>query len=338
MIELSSKINTFYIVLFFILIVLFTIYIYKTTIPQVTTTKRVILITLRSIAFFLMLFLIFEPLLTIIKKKEERPVLAVLLDDSKSMSITDKSGNRVEILKKIIESKEFDELKNIGDVKFFSFGDKTKMFEEFKPDSLKFNADETNISKAIKEATKLLEGKNLKSLLIISDGEYNTGQNPVYLAESFNGQINTIGIGDSSEQKDISITKIITNNIVYKGTKVPVSVFLKSSGYENESISVSLKYEGKTIETKNLNISSGTTEYNLDFLYEPEEEGIKKYNIIASPLKGEITTKNNQKSFFVKVLKNKLKITIIAGAPSHDVSFVKNGLLQDGNIDVKTYT
>lgn len=338
MIELSSKINTFYIVLFFILIVLFTIYIYKTTIPQVTTTKRVILITLRSIAFFLMLFLIFEPLLTIIKKKEEKPVLAVLLDDSKSMSITDKSGNRVEILKKIIESKEFDELKNIGDVKFFSFGDKTKMFEEFKPDSLKFYADVTNISKAIKEATKLLEGKNLKSLLIISDGEYNTGQNPVYLAESFNGQINTIGIGDSSEQKDISITKIITNNIVYKGTKVPVNVFLKSSGYENESISVSLKYEGKTIETKNLNISSGTTEYNLDFLYEPEEEGIKKYNIIASPLKGEITTKNNQKSFFVKVLKNKLKITIIAGAPSHDVSFVKNGLLQDGNIDVKTYT
>jgi len=338
MIELSSKINTFYIILFFILIVFFTIYIYKVTIPQVTTTKKIILITLRSAAFFLILFLIFEPLFTIIKKKEEKPVLAILMDDSKSMSITDKNGNRAEVLKKIIESKVFDQLKDIGEVKFFSFGDKTKMFEEFKFDSLKFNADETNLARAIKDATKSLEGKNLKSLLIITDGEYNTGQNPVYLAESFTGQINTIGIGDSSEQKDISITKIITNNIVYKGTKVPVSVFLKSSGYENESVSVSLKYEGKTIETKNINITGGTTEYNLDFLYEPQEEGIKKYSVVASTLKGEITTKNNQKTFFVKVLKNKLKVIIIAGAPSHDVSFVRNGLIQDGNIDVKTYT
>lgn len=338
MFNLSFKINAFFLFLLLLIVVSFTIYIYRITIPEISKSKKVFLISLRTIAFFLILFLTFEPLFTIITKKEEKPILAVLIDNSKSMSITDNNGTRPELIKKIFSSTLFDEIRKIGDIKFITFGENTKIYNEFSFDSLNFNSNETNLGKGIKETRKLLEGKNLKSILIISDGEYNTGQNPIYLTENFDGKFFTIGIGDSSEQRDISISKIITNNIVYKGTKVPIRAVLKSSGFQNEKVSVSLQYEGKTIYTKNINITGITTEFNIDFEYEPQEEGLKKYNVIVTPLKGEITHKNNQKTFFVKVLKNKLKVTIIAGAPSPDVSFIRNALLQDGNIDVKTYT
>ena len=337
MINLSASISVFYLIVFFLAIGFFTFYIYRITIPAIPRGKKILLVTLRTLSFSLILLLVFEPLLTFINKNQEKPILTVLIDNSKSMSVTDKTGIRSENVKKILESKLFDEIRSIGEVKLVSFSDKSRLFGDFKTDSLSFSGSATDLSKGIKDLKKLFEEKNMRSLLIISDGEYNVGQNPIYQAELFGKQINTIGIGDSSEQKDLSISKIFTNNIVYKDSKVPVNVVLKSSGYQNESVSVSLQYEGKTIDTKKVEIKGGTAEYNLDFIYEPQEEGIKKYSISVTTLAGEVTDKNNRKPFFVKVLKNKIKVSIIAGAPTHDVSFIKNALLADGNIDVKTF-
>lgn len=57
---------------------------------------------------------------------------------------------------------------------------------------------------------------------------------------------------------------------------------------------------------------------------------------MVSKLAGEVTEKNNTKSFFVKILKSRLKVLLIAGAPSPDVAFIKRALVEDKNIQVKT--
>ena len=337
MFNLSTSIDFVFLFIFFILIGLFTYYIYRITIPVIPKRKKILLILLRTFAFSLLLLLIFEPLLTLIKNNKEEPILAVLIDNSKSMSIDEKSYNRSEELKNIINSNIFSEVNQIGKTEYFLFADKLKHINNFTSDSIDFSGNSTDISTGIKEIKKLLNEKNIQSLLIISDGEYNIGQNPIYQAELFGKQINTIGIGDSSEQKDISITKILTNNIVYKDSKVPVNVVLRSSGYKNETVTLSLQYEGNTIETKEVRLKNGSVEYNVDFTFEPKEDGIKKYTASVTSLADEITDQNNRKSFFVKVLPNKIKVTIIAGSPSHDVSFIQNALLADENISVNSF-
>ena len=337
MFNLSTSIDFLFLLIFFILIGLFTYYVYKITIPDIPKKKKILLILLRTLAFSLLLLLIFEPLLTLIKNNKEKPILAILVDNSKSMSIDEKNYNRSEELKKIINSSIFSEIKQVGEIEYFLFSDKLKQVDNFTSDSIDFSGNSTDISAGIKDIKKLLNEKNIQSLLIISDGEYNIGQNPIYQAELFGKQINTIGIGDSSEQKDLSITKILTNNIVYKDSKVPANVVLRSSGYKNEKVNVSLQHEGNTIETKEVELKSGSVEYNIDFTLEPKEDGIKKYTASVTSLADEVTDQNNRKSFYVKVLPNKMKVTIIAGAPSHDVSFIKNTLLSDENISVNSF-
>jgi len=337
MFSLSASIDFVLLFLFFILIVGFTYYVYRVTIPDIPKKKKILLILLRAFAFALLLLLIFEPLLTLIKNNKEEPILAVLIDNSKSMAIEEREYNRSEELKKIINSNLFTEIKQIGNIEYFLFADKLKQIDNFTSDSIDLMGNSTDISTGIKEIKKLFAEKNIQSLLLISDGEYNIGQNPIYQAELFGKQINTIGIGDSTEQKDISITKILTNNIVYKDSKVPVNIILRSVGYKNGTVNVSLQYEGNTIETKQVQLRSGSVEYNVDFTFEPKEEGIKKYSASVTSLSDEITDQNNRKSFYVKVLPNKMKVTIIAGAPSHDVSFIQNALLADDNISVATF-
>jgi hypothetical protein len=253
------------------------------------------------------------------------------------MSLTDKIGDRTQLVKRVINSDIFNAVKNIGDVKFATFSDKVKFSNTISSDSLNFTGNITDISKAIKETKSYFSDRNLQNLIIITDGQYNLGQNPIYQAETFNKPINIIAIGDSSEQKDLSINRVITNNIVYKDSKVPVDVWIKSSGFKNESIDVNLYDEAKLLENKKITLKEGTAEYPVEFTFEPGEEGVKKLSVTVSKFSDEITDKNNKKTFFVKVLKNKIKTLIIAGTPSSDVSFVKNANIQDKNVDVKSF-
>ncbi|MEO8167600.1 MAG: hypothetical protein ABI623_05080, partial [bacterium] len=72
--------------------------------------------------------------------------------------------------------------------------------------------------------------------------------------------------------------------------------------------------------------------------YTPEGEGIKKYSVRVSKLPGELTTANNQRTFLARILKSKLRVLIIAGSPSPDVSVLKQTLREDKNLDVRSLT
>ena len=57
-----------------------------------------------------------------------------------------------------------------------------------------------------------------------------------------------------------------------------------------------------------------------------EKEGIQKFTAEVANLPGELTTQNNRMNFFVKVLKSKLRMALIAGTPSEDVAFIRRAI------------
>ena len=66
--------------------------------------------------------------------------------------------------------------------------------------------------------------------------------------------------------------------------------------------------------------------------------GMKKYSVRISRLPNELTTANNQKSFFPRILKTNSRVLIIAGSPSPDLAIIKQTLSEDRNIEVRSLT
>ncbi|MEK9136674.1 MAG: hypothetical protein AAB393_06080, partial [Bacteroidota bacterium] len=170
------------------------------------------------------------------------------------------------------------------------------------------------------------------------DGTYNLGQNPVYEAERLGVPLYTVGIGDSSEQKDVVITRIAANDLVYNETLAPVDVTIKSSGYTSERVEVVLSEGSKDLDRKTVILGPGTREYPVQLAYTPEGEGLKKYSVKVSSLPEELTARNNQRSFFARVLKSKLRVLILAGSPSPDLSIIKQTLTEEKNLRVRSFT
>jgi len=80
------------------------LWVYRHTVPEVSKGVRATLVTFRSLALAVLLFILFQPVLNLEETVSIDPKVAVLFDDSKSMTVADKQGVRIEILKQLSES------------------------------------------------------------------------------------------------------------------------------------------------------------------------------------------------------------------------------------------
>ncbi len=308
-------------------------FVYRTTVPPVPPFRRYLLIVLRSLALMLLILALCQPVFKLTRQSALQPAVAVLVDNSLSMSLTDGVGNREQLLRSMISGKTLGELSAVARVELFTFSPSLRGVNK---DSLRLNGTSTDIASALRSIrNKSLP--QLKAVLLLSDGNYNTGENPLDEAGKISTPIFCAGIGDSLEQKDIVVQKLLTNSIAYVQSSVPVDATVKVTGFENRKLPVNLLEDGKQLDQQFITLppssSSRTAEYPVHFTFTPATEGIKKYTVSVPVLEGEVTKNNNAKSVFVKILKSKMRVAVIAGAPSVDVSAVVQALHADPNIE-----
>ena len=337
-IEFGFTTSTFIILLLLVASAAVSYFIYRYTIPPVARAKRVLLTLLRAVALFLLLAFLFEPLIRLVFISQQPPVVAVLVDNSKSMGITDRVVKRKEEVRGLLASSVLSGMAGPAEARYFTFGSLLRPMASANPDSLALNEDATDISAALHALSTEKEPQNIHAVLLVTDGAYNLGQNPIYEAEQLGIPVYAVGVGDSSEQKDVLITRVSANELVYNETLAPVDLSVKTSGYDGERIDVTLHEGTRELDRKTLTLGAGTREYPVRLSYTPQGEGLKKYTVKISSLPGELTTGNNQKSFFAKVLKSKLRVVLVAGAPSPDLSIIKQTLIEEKNLEVRSFT
>jgi len=327
--NISFQINWFFLVGFALLLAGYTIFVYRTTVPEISRQKKILLTLLRILALILLFLLIFEPLLKIEKKKIIQPVNYFFIDNSKSLKqFEDKSSFISEIFLNEVEKLPS------GTLKLFSFG--SNVSQELKSDSAKFSFTEptTNFSKIF---TSLQKEENIASITIVSDGIITEGTSPQYQAEKLNVPVFTIGVGDSTTKKDISIQNILHNEFLYAVTSTPFIISVLQRGFSGTKATLSLLEDNALLEAKEISFTESELQ-NIEFLYKPNSSGEKKISFVLSPLQNEYSIENNKQSVFVKVLDSKLSIVLLAGAPSADVTFIKNSLQADTNNFVQSFT
>ncbi|MBF8295004.1 MAG: hypothetical protein HW389_1549 [Bacteroidetes bacterium] len=310
---------------------------YRFTIPPVSRTLRVTFMLLRGLGLFLLFLLLGEPLLSLVYHRFEKPVLAVLIDQSRSMTIQDKTGDRRAIMLKALDSPELQTVEANSDVLFGVFDTKLHLLQSFAKDSISFRGEGTDIGGALKQLKDLTSGRNIQGVLLISDGNATTGPSPLFEAEEAGLPVFAVGIGDTNEPHDVLVQKVLANTITYVGNKVPVNATLKSSGLNNERVEVTLLEGGKMLDRKTVLLEPGMRQYDVPLSFIPDLDGTKKITVEVSQLPGEVSYQNNRSSFYVKVLKSKMPVVMIAGGPSADVAAVRRALRDDPNIEVRSF-
>jgi hypothetical protein len=331
-IDLSLSFNYIYFVIGVIILAGYSYYVYRYTLPPVSNFKRYFLLILRSLALALLLFIFFEPVITLTKKIILTPTNLFYFDDSRSMLIDDKT-NRLATIKDLIKKINNSSIDKNNE--YFSFGSSVKLLNGDNLNQLKFSEPYTDFASIFRDIKQT--DKNIVSITIVSDGVITEGSTPIYTAEKLGIPVFTVGIGDSSRQNDIQIKNIIHNDFIYAETPTTILATILNSGFSDKPASVSLFDGNQLLEQKNIILDkSGVNSVSFD--YTPKQSGEKKLSVKIDKVKGESTLLNNQKIFYINVLSNKINVLLIAGSPSPDLTFIKNTLSNDNNLTVNTLT
>ncbi|MEO5928289.1 MAG: vWA domain-containing protein [Candidatus Kapaibacterium sp.] len=313
----------------------FAIYSYRRTSPPVPPLRRWTLITLRTLGIGLLLLALFEPVLSLLNINAEQPEVVVAIDNSESMTLAGSDSSRIAearaIATRLVGSKLAER------IRFVTFSDSAKPLAAYRPDSLRAIGGETRMESPFTLAADSLRRKNIRAIVVMSDGRYNTGANPLFAAEGLGVPVYAVGMGDSIEPRDLSVQQIFTNEIAYLGTELPVEVRVKSAGYADGNATLTLRDDNGVVASQQIALAPGTNEYTANFLYKPHAEGIAKLRAEIGGGGQELTPKNNSRTAYVKVKSNKRRYVMISGAPNPDVAFLRRLLSVDQNIEVKSF-
>ena len=317
-------------------------WVYRHTVPALSPAKRLSLTALRTATLCLVLFLLFKPILQNIINTEQPPLLAVLVDDSQSLQMkVAEETDSLDISEETRAAVQSFAGQNVpGRVRYFRFAgeiDEIDADQSATADSLQFDGNRTNMSHALAYVREQFKDENLQGVLVISDGQYNTGRNPIYLAERYPVPIHTVVVGDTTHRRDLQIRRVTTNDIAYVDDTLPIQVGLLSEGFDGERVTVSLFENGTLLTRASVDLPAGTTEIPVELLHTPETEGLHRYSIAVTRLEEEVTYRNNTESFAVRVLENKKRILLLAAGPEPDVAAIQQLLALDSNIEVSAF-
>lgn len=309
-----------------LILIFFSYFVYRYTLPRVSKSSRFILTAIRSSILLLVLLLIFEPFLQIVSDNAKTKSVYVLIDNSNSIAVKDSSNrkNQIENL-----SNKLSSIQNLN-VIFFSFGNKIDSLPA-NDKNITLNNSQTDFEKVSTFLAK--RQAEVKTAVIISDGIITSGIDPIYQLEKLPYPILTVGIGDTTTLKDVKISGIAHNQFVYSGKETKIEATINNTGLGNQTTQIYLYEENKIIGSQTFPLG-GSGMNKIIFPYTPNSDGEKKLRFVISPVSGEQNINNNSSSFFIDVLSTKIKVGLIAGSPSPDVSAISNALESDKNIQL----
>ena len=299
---------------------------------EISTSLRYTLVGLRFLSLFLIELLLLGILLESISYKEEKPILLTIVDDSSSMRNYQDS------------SKVFSSIMNCQHELRERFGDKFDYefiglnAHSIVLDSLTFNGTSTDLDAVLSTVYDQYYNRNIGGIVLISDGNYNAGANPVYTGEKFKFvPIYTLGVGDTIQKKDILINTVLTNDIAFLGNQFPIEVGIEGFKVSGQRTQVGIYRAGKLLQQKEVVFSNeGYDLQKLNFFLEADQIGFNEYSIELGSISNESNYQNNSMSIYVEVLDARSKILLLANGPHPDMGAIKNTLVQDQNYEVIT--
>ena len=326
---IDLSVNVSYPLLFLLIIlgVFYTWYIYRYTIPATTKLFKTILIIFRTLAISLIILLIFEPTLLLKYTHTIEPTNLVFVDNSHSVVHKDSSA-KADMVKKFL--KDFSE--NVkGENLYYSFSSTIDTILNTEEPGLQFNGSKTNFEQIAKFINN--SELNLASATIISDGIINDGSNSAADFERIGIPIYTVAIGDTTAQADLRIKKVIYNDFIYANTPTEIRAVLINQNLADKNVTVFLYEDSRLIDQQNVKLlSSGLN--NVSFTYTSKIPGEKNLLITVTKLDNEETYDNNKYHFVVNILNDKIRLLIIAGAPSYDLTIMKKIFNNNDNLKV----
>lgn len=185
----------------------------------------------------------------------------------------------------------------------------------------------TNITNALKTARDL----SPSAIILISDGNHNSGSSPLELLENFKVPVYCFGAGNT-ELKDQAIVNLFYPRYTFRNDTVSVQVNVEVGGIEKIG-KIILSGEKIYLE-KTFKLTKSLSRQSFEFYFVPQKSGNNKYKISLTPQPEEMDYNNNNYNFSIDVFDRKISLLYYTDHPSANTAFITDFLKNNVNLEL----
>ncbi|MBT8470092.1 MAG: hypothetical protein KJN97_15205, partial [Deltaproteobacteria bacterium] len=260
---------------------------------------------------------------------------AIVLDSSRSMTLSGNEGPRRDAVSALINDWQDDD--RVSPVVYL-FGSSVRaapwdgLGERYEPSD-----DETRI----RDALNYLLGKSIDrevgSIVLITDAA-----DASFRAESVAlGQsppvIHSVIVGGDDPLDDQAIVSLQADTTAYVGVPAIVRVDLRAVGkLRSAELRVQLWHESR-LEQEMVAELDQNGRGTLTFEVTPQRTGRSLYRVLIPAAANDEVPQNNDRAALLRVGRERLRALLVAGRPSWDVRFLRDFLKRDGSVDLVSF-
>lgn len=352
-------------------------FVYQREPDYVTKKRKRTLVVLRSCGALLLLFVASGAFLEVLRREDTKRTVIMLFDASASMSIADRRTSEPDLaaVAKILGKNDKLSPQEVEAVNKTARADLVKqafaaradlikqMQEQFKIEAYTFGqhaqlsaidlADAhandgalstlpaptelaTQVGGALRDAARRLKGRKADGVVIVTDGGSNRGEDPMACAQELGSPIFPIGVGVTSS-KDYAIPFIFAEDVVFKGDSFPLSIRIKQRGYDNQTVTVTVRRDDEIVKEENVEIGAESEVMHVIDIT-PDKEGVFTYSAEIEPRPEEASVDNNKKAKAgIRVIDKKIRVLLVDESPRWETRYLKSVLDADPRRIEPTY-
>ena len=299
---------------------------------------RWVLAALRGAAFLLLFFIVMQPALVLTSVVPQRNFLAVLVDDSRSMTIDDRDGtSRADKATGLLDPQGdlIDALNEDFAVRYFRFSSAPARIDGV--DALTFDGSNTRIGDALAYARNELQGVPLSGIVVVSDGGDNTDEalgEALLPLRAASVPVFTVGLGDEEMEADVQASRAEVPAKALTGTSMVVTVIVDARGFAGSTVPIVVEDMGRIVTTEEVTLPADGQPLVAPIAITLDTEGARELTFRIPGQPGERVLENNELHAVVQVRDRTEKILYFEGEPRHEVAFMLRAVQGDENLQV----
>ena len=314
--------------------------------------RRWTLVGLRGVVYGLAVGLLLEPAIDLKNVSKVKNDIAVLVDTSRTMSLkTDGESTRYGRVQTALE--QFGEaqkrLESEHKLHYFEFSSKTEANTRTALGKTEPDGGASDLTAALNAVAEKFGPQDLGGIVIFSDGidtgaigrrvqrDESLDKRTKDLLEELDAPLNAVSAADAKGIKDVAIARVRHDDFAFVHNKTTVEVVLQVVGLGKTSFPVTLRREGKLLQTRQVNIKPDKTRYEVEFDFVPQKIGKEIYTVESPEFAGEALHQNNVSHFLQNVIRDKIRVLQVVGRPSWDERFLRRLLKKNPNVDLISF-
>jgi len=287
----------------------------------------------------IVLVLLWQPSITVAELKPQQNIIAVLVDDSRSMGLSENGSTRQAQAVNALQNGVLANLNRSFQTRLYRVDAVPARIDNLK--DLQPNAPSTRIGDSLKQLSDQTSDLPIGAVVLLSDGDDNSsGIDPDAIAalRARHIPVHTVGFGRERAEHDVELDDAVIAPRALADSRLAAKITLHQRGYAGAKINLTVRDvssgQPKVLAARTITLGPDGNLQTETLMFNVGGAGAKTLQIAAAPIAGEENTANNTLTRVVNVGSEARRILYIEGEPRWEYKFIRQAEEDDRMVQI----